>query len=162
AVEVAGLGVGEFFEAIAAGRSVCAGQQADLDVMHLTTSDVTYGFLSARTQERADYRDPFIDLFDVVTGRETADRAPTRLRAEFVRSLIDGGARSSARIATELADDDTADDRVMSTIRKLHDGLVGRALDELVDAFNDLDMYRLIGAVRDLCGAAAIAAPFVL
>jgi glycosyltransferase involved in cell wall biosynthesis len=160
-VEARALGAGEFLEAVAAGQASCTGEQADLARMQLTASNVTYRYLSGRTEERPDYRDPFIDLLDVVTGRETGARPPTGMRDEFVRSLIAGAARSSVPVSAELDDDDTSDERVMATIRGINDGVVGRALDELVDAVNDLDMYRLLGAVRDLAGAAATATPFL-
>src|SRR5262249_31013093 len=118
-------------------------------------------YLAGRRDERADYRDPIVDLFDVVTRRETGAGAPTGMRDEFVRSLLTGAARNAASLDRSLADDDTPDDRVMATIRSVHDGLVGHALDELVDGFNDLDMYRLIGGLRDLAGAVATATPFL-
>ena len=162
-----GLGAPELLAAIARGEAQCHGHQADLNVMHLTAERVTYGFLSARKDERPSYRDPFLDLVDVVAGRETAAHPPTGMRDELVRSLLAGAARTATRLGAHVdphatdAHGDEADARVMAAIRSTHDGLIGRAFDELVDGIGDLDMYRAIGGVRDLLGGLASATPFL-
>jgi glycosyltransferase involved in cell wall biosynthesis len=163
----AGLDAAELLAAVARGEARCHGHQADLNVMHLTAERVTYGFLAARKDERPSYRDPFLDLVDVVAGRETAAHPPTGMRDELVRSLLAGAARTATPLGPEVdphatdAFGDDADARVMAAIRGTHDGLIGRAFDELVDGIGDLDLYRAIGGVRDLLGALASATPFL-
>lgn len=167
AVAQPGLAPTELLEALQRGEATCHGRQADINVMHLTASRITYGFLQARTQERPDYLDPFVDLIDVVAGRETGARAPTGMRDDFVRSLLAGAARTATSLGgaadPHLLDNpgDAADARVMDAIRGVHDGLIGHAFDELVDGLGDLDMYRLLGGLRDLAGAVATATPFL-
>ncbi len=156
-----------FLDAVLGGDARCHGRQADLNVMHLTAERVTYEFLSARKEERPSYRDPFIDLVDVVAGRETAATPPTGMRDEFVRSLLAGAARTATSLGAAVDPHllvergDEADVRVMAAIRRVHDGLVGHAFDELVDGVSDLDMYRVLGGLRDLAGAIATATPFL-
>ncbi len=156
-----------FLEAVMLGHGACHGHQADINVMHLTAARVTYGFLSARKIERPGYSDPFVDLVDVVAGRETAAQPPTGMRDEFVRSLLAGAARTAtslgASVDPQLLDEpgDEANARVMGAVRAVHDGLVGHAVDELVEGIRDLDMYRVFGGLRDLAGSVASAAPFL-
>ncbi|MCX5746646.1 MAG: glycosyltransferase [Proteobacteria bacterium] len=167
AVDRGRLSPSDFLAAIEVGEARCCGRQADLNVIHLTASRVAYGFLSARTAERADYRDPFVDLIDVIGGRERGAEPPTGMRGEFVRSLLAGAARAHSNLGPAVDPlatdgvDDASDARAMDAIRRVHDGLVGHALDELVDGLGDLDMYRLMGGVRDLAGSAASVAPFL-
>ncbi len=166
-VPAAELGPAEFLAAVVHGQASCHGRQADLNVMHLTAERVTYGFLTARRDERPSYQDPFVDLIDVVAGRETGTRAPTGMRDDFVRSLLAGAARTATPLGASVdphrIEDacDEADARVIAAIRGVHDGLVGRAFDELIDGVGDLDMYRVLGGLRDLAGAVATAAPFL-
>ena len=168
AVPRARLGARAFLDAVIGGEALCHGHQANLDVMCLTVGRITYGFLDARKLERPDYRDPFLDLVDVVSGRETGAAPPTGMRDELVRSLLLGAARTATPLGASLdfapGDDhgDEADARVMTGIRRVHDGLTGRAFDELVDGIGDLDMYRVLGSLRDLAAAAATAIPFLL
>jgi glycosyltransferase involved in cell wall biosynthesis len=167
--EVAGAGadVHEFLAGVAAGEARCHGHQADLDVISLTASRITYVFLDARKLERPDYRDPFVDLIDVVAGRETGTGAPAGMREELVRSLIAGAARTATPLGHHLdpalLEDrgDAADARVMTGIRCVHDGLIGRAVDELVGGLGDLDLYRVFGGLRDLAAAVSTALPFL-
>jgi glycosyltransferase involved in cell wall biosynthesis len=82
--------------------------------------------------------------------------------------LLAGATRAATQLGRELdpavVDDagDAADARVMAGVRRVHDGLVGRALDELFDGLGDLDLYRVLGSVRDLAAAVATALPFLL
>lgn len=166
-VDGTGADARAFLARVAAGHARCRGHQADLDVMNLTATRITYAFLDARKRERPDYRDPFLDLIDVVAGRETGADAPAGMRAEIVRSLLAGAARVAAPLGPDLdpavVDDagDAADARVMTGVRRVHDGLIGRAIDELVDGLGDLDLYRVLGGVRDLAAAVSTALPFL-
>jgi glycosyltransferase involved in cell wall biosynthesis len=162
-VDHADLAPRAFIEAVAAGEARCHGHQADLDVMCLTAGRVTYSFLEARKQENPSYRDPFVDLIDVVAGRRTNSEPAD----DLVRSFLSAAQRTSTPLGRDLDPGalenygDIANDRVMTGIRRVHDGLIERGFSELVDGINDLDMYRVIGAIRDLAGAITTAAPYL-
>lgn len=166
-VEGAGADVRAFLAGVAAGQAQCRGHQADLDVMNLTASRITYAFLEARKRERPDYHDPFLDLIDVIAGRETGSDPPAGIRDDVVRSLLAGAARTATPLGRHLdptAIDDAGDDadaRVMTGVRRVHDGMLGRAIDELVDGLGDLDLYRVLGGVRDAAAAVSTALPFL-
>ena len=162
-VDRAGLDSGELLAAIASGQATCHGHQADLDVMCLTATRVTYSFLDARKHERPDYRDPFVDLIDVVSGRRTKAEPAD----DLVRSFLSAAARAKVSVGSDLdasvleSCSDDANAKIMTGIRRVHDGLIERGFTEVVEGINDLDMYRVIGALRDLAGAVATATPFL-
>lgn len=148
-----------FLDAVIAGQSKTHGQSADLDVMNLTTSRVAYGFLTDRKLESPSYRDPFVDLVDVVAGREPGTDHPTGIRDELVKSMLLGAARTAVPLGPHLDLDSQAD--VMTELRRVHDGLIGHAFEQLGEGIRDLDMYRVLGAIRDMTGAMATAVPFL-
>lgn len=158
-----GLGAAEFLEIAVAGGAALRGQQADLDAMCLNASRVTYGFLSARTQERPAYRDPFVDLIDVVAGRP-AGSGGGGMPDQVVLSLLAGAARKMTTLGPSLDLDclERSDAKIASTIRAVHDGLLAHACDEIIDGVGDLDIYRALGGLRDLAAAGATAVPFLL
>jgi glycosyltransferase involved in cell wall biosynthesis len=160
-------GAGELFEAVMGGESRACGQQADLNTMHMTVANTTYHFMGIRRTERPDYRDPFVDLVDVLSGREKGDQSPTSSRDEFVRSLLAGAARSVQPLGPELcpehdaAPSDEINTKMMEGVARIHDGLVERAVEELIEGIGDLDMYRMLGALRDVAGSAMTVLPFL-
>lgn len=158
-VDAGRLDPDSFFDAVMAGNARTHGHSANLDVMSLTASRVTYGFLSDRRRESPTYRDPFIDLVDVVAGREPGTAQPTGIRDELVRSMLAGAARTATPLGAQLDLDSRAD--VMTGLRRVHDGLIGNAFEELGAGISDLDMYRVLGALRDLAGAVSTSIPFL-
>ena len=153
------VGVEAFFEQVQRGRAETCGEGAELDVMAMTASRVTYGFLQSRKLEDPTYRDPFIDLVDVLSGAERGTAQPTGLRDELVRSMVTGAARAAIEPGAHLGLDSRAD--VMTDFRRVHDALVGEAYDALGEGIRNLDMYKLLGALRDGAGAIATALPYV-
>jgi glycosyltransferase involved in cell wall biosynthesis len=149
-VEIDGaIGAHELLDRVLAGDARTIGRGADLEVMQAAVGRVTYSFLDARKLERRDYCDPFLDLVDTVAGKQPA--AGSGMRGELLESILRGAARAAI---TPVGDLD------VSGIARVHDGLLGRALDELYAAVVDVDMYRAFGALRDLAAAAATAIPF--
>ena len=148
-----------FFEAVATGKASAHGQTTDLDAINRTVSRVTYGYLSERRIENPSYRDPFVDLVDVVAGREQGTDAPTGIRDELVQSMLKGAARTRTKLGPQLDLDGT--EEAIEAMRRVHDGLIGNAFEELAEGVNDLDMYRVLGAIRDATGAIATAIPFL-
>jgi glycosyltransferase involved in cell wall biosynthesis len=59
-----------FLERCMAGEGRSVGQQADLNAMALCVQHTTYNHLKQRQSERSDYRDPFVEMVDVIAGRE--------------------------------------------------------------------------------------------
>jgi len=152
----------DYLDHVASGRAQCHGESASLDVMSMTVGRVTYGFLNARKVETPAYRDPFLDLVDVIGGRERGSDQPTGLRDELVRSFLIGAARANAPIGPHLdLDGDASASEFADAIRRVHNGLIGHAFDELVDGIGDLDMYRVLGALRDGAAAAVTMVPFL-
>jgi glycosyltransferase involved in cell wall biosynthesis len=160
-------GADELFEAVMAGQSRACGVQADLNTMHLTVANTTYHFMGQRRIETPSYRDPFADLVDVLLGKEKGDRPATGSRDEFVRSMLAGAARQVQPIGPEMCPEvdaapcDAMNKRMMDGVARIHDGLVERAVEELIDGVGDLDMYRMLGALRDLAGSAMTVLPFL-
>ncbi|MGE5186733.1 MAG: glycosyltransferase [Acidobacteriota bacterium] len=166
-VEVAGrVGPRELLDAVVAGEASCIGQSADLAVMQLAASRVAYEFLDARRAEQPAYRDPFHDLVDTVAGKPA--RGGDGLAGQLVDSFLRGAARTATPLGCDLdpADcaraDDATNARIVGSIARVHDGVLGNAVDELLAAAGDLDLYRALGALRDLGGAVATALPFLL
>jgi glycosyltransferase involved in cell wall biosynthesis len=166
--EVDGAGsIDGLFEAVMAGDSRACGVQADLNTMHLTVANTTYHFMGQRKLETPTYRDPFADLVDVLLGKERGDRPATGSRDEFVRSMLAGAARQVQPLgpemcpAVEAAPCDAMNKRMMDGVARIHDGLVERAVEELIDGVGDLDMYRMLGGLRDLAGSAMTVLPFL-
>jgi glycosyltransferase involved in cell wall biosynthesis len=152
----------EYLDHVASGRAERHGESASLDVMSMTVGRVTYGFLNARKIETPAYRDPFLDLVDVIGGRERGTDQPTGIRDELVRSFLIGAARSKVPIGTNLGlDGDATASELADAIRRSHDGLIGYAFEELVAGIGDLDMYRVLGAMRDGAAAAVTMVPFL-
>lgn len=153
------VGAAGFFDEIQRGRAETHGEGAELDVMAMTASRVTYGFLQSRKLEDPSYRDPFLDLVDVLSGAERGTAPPTGLRDELVRSMVTGAARAAVRPGSHLDLDSPAD--VMTEFRRVHDALIGEACDALGEGVRNLDMYKLLGALRDGAAAVATALPFL-
>ncbi|MEP6865889.1 MAG: glycosyltransferase [Deltaproteobacteria bacterium] len=161
-VDGAVFGAGDYLDLVANGRAQCHGESASLDVMSMTAGRVTYGFLNARKTEKPAYRDPFLDLVDVLGGRERGTDQPTGIRDELVRSFLVGAARANETLGPHLdLDGDASATEFADVFRRVHDGLIGHAFDELVDGLGDLDMYRVLGAIRDGAAAAATMVPFL-
>ena len=156
------VGPREYLDHVASGRAERHGESASLDVMSMTVGRVSYGFLNARKIETPAYRDPFLDLVDVIGGREHGTDKPTGIRDELVRSFLIGAARNNVAIGTNLElDGDATASELSNALRSTHDGLIGYAFEELVAGIGDLDMYRVLGALRDGAAAAATMVPFL-
>jgi glycosyltransferase involved in cell wall biosynthesis len=152
----------DYLDHVTSGRARCHGESASLDVMSMTVGRVTYGFLNARKLETPGYRDPFLDLVDVIGGRERGTTQPTGIRDELVHSFLIGAARAKTPIGPHLdLDGEATAAELAEALRRTHDGLVGYAFEELVEGIGDLDMYRVLGALRDAAAAIVTMVPFL-
>jgi glycosyltransferase involved in cell wall biosynthesis len=161
-------GPGEFLEAIMAGQSSVHGEQSDINAMALCIQHTTYHFLKLRADEQPDYRDPVVDLIDVVAGRKPAESDPSHVSSGFVRSMVAAAVRKGLPMGQKLdvlypdeEPSDEADARVVAGMARLSDGMLENALDEVIGGFTDVDMYRLLGGLRDLTGAMTITVPYL-
>ena len=64
-----------FLDRCMAGDGRCVGQQADLNAMALCVQHTTYHHLKLRQHQRCDYRDPFVEMVDVIAGRDPRPEA---------------------------------------------------------------------------------------
>ena len=162
-IDEQGLAPGDFVARCTAGEGRVRGHQANLNAMTLCVKHTTYHHFKERANERADYRNPFVDVMDLVGGRDPRGDGSAN---GFVASLLEGARRAALepggpmdilRIPHYPSEEE--DGRVMESIARLSDRVLERALDDLVGAAQDFDLYGLFGALRDLAGGLVIAAP---
>jgi glycosyltransferase involved in cell wall biosynthesis/predicted metal-dependent phosphoesterase TrpH len=166
------------------GRSV--GQQADLNAMALCVQHTTYNHLKQRQADRRDYSDPFIEMVDVIAGRDPRARPANGATnghgnghtnghgnghgagvvGGFLTSLLSGAQRAALPVGRDLdildidqPPSDERDARIIDSMARLSDTVIEAALQELLAAAQDFDIYRLFGAVRDIAGGLVTAAP---
>jgi glycosyltransferase involved in cell wall biosynthesis len=175
--EVAGpaLGPTEFIARCMDGDATLVGRQAQLDAMAMSVKHTTYHHLKQRQDGSAGYRNPFVDMIDLIAGREPGAKeanVETKVGAGdggtargFVASLFAGAERAALdvgkrydilEVPTHPAEDDA---RVVGGVARLADRVLESALEELLAGAQDFDLYRIFGAVRDLAGGLVTAAP---
>lgn len=164
----------DFLDACLAGQARVIGEQGHLDAMALSVHHTLYHHLKERRVDRPDYRDPFVEMMDVIAGRGLGDgdgegrngNGPAHPAAGFLASLVSGAQRASLAVGKELdilevpvsqADEDDA--RLIGSIARLGDTVVENALEELLAGAQDFDLYRIFAAFRDLTGGLVTTAP---
>lgn len=169
-----------FLERCMAGEGRCVGQQADLNAMALCVQHTTYSHLKERQNQRPDYRDPFVEMVDVIAGRERRAPATSNGRnghdagsgpghggaSSFVASLLAGAQRVALPVGPELdileigePPSEERDARIINSIARLSDTVIETALQDLIAGAQDFDIYRIFGALRDIAGGLVGAAP---
>jgi glycosyltransferase involved in cell wall biosynthesis len=165
----------DFLERVLAGEARVGGKQADLNSMALTISHTAFTFLSSRRSEQPDYVDPFVDLVEVLNGTTNRSSkgvktpAPGKgARADFVRALLDAAKTAGVELGHDkdvlYVDGPPSLERdaaVANGIARLNDRLFEKALEDAWAAVSDFDLYKLLGAGRDLTGALLIVGPFL-
>ena len=169
AVDGAGLSTSAFLDRCLAGEGRLVGKQADLNAMALCVQHTTYNHLKQRQVDRQDYRDPFVEMIDVIAGREprtTQNGPPAHVADGFLDSLLAGAQRVSLPVGPELdilqTDElptEESDARIISSIARLSDSVLEAALHDLLAGAQDFDLYRIFGASLDLAGGLVAAAP---
>ncbi len=176
--EVAGpaLAPTEFIARCMDGDATLVGRQAQLDAMAMSVKHTTYHHLKQRQDGSAGYRNPFVDMIDLIAGREPGAKeanVETKVGAGdggtargFVASLGLGAARADLppgkpydilEVPEHPGEEDDA--RVIGAVGRLADKVIEGALGELLAGAQDFDLYRIFGAVRDLAGGLVTAAP---
>src|SRR5262249_13197062 len=152
-----GLGPAELVRRCMAGEARVRGQQAHLNAMAMCVKHTTYHHFKAREAEQADFRNPFVDIMDVVAGRDP--NAGCGGSAAFVASLLEGADRVAlepgvpldiVRVPAQPSDEEDA--RIVDGVARLSDKVIERAIEALVDGAQEFDLYRVFGALRDLAG----------
>ncbi|HVU49383.1 MAG TPA: glycosyltransferase [Polyangia bacterium] len=172
-----------FVQQIMAGEGRLVGHQAHIDAMAISVKHTTYHHLKQRQDENG-YRNPFVDMIDVIAGRDpekpsSANGKSAAVHAEaapcatdggtaqgFVASLCAGAARAAVppgkgfdllEVPSFPTEEDDA--RIIGAVGRLADKVIERALGDLLAGAQDFDLYRIFGAVRDLAGGLVTAAP---
>jgi len=157
-----------FLDRCTSGGARLTGEQAHLNAMAVCIQHTTYHHLKQRCTERDDFRNPFVDMMDLIAGREsqTATERPGEPLQGFVASLftglrnaeIDAGKRLDIlEIPDRPTDEDDA--LIIQGIAQLSNKVIERSVSDLLDAVNDFDIYRMFGSFRDLAGALVTATP---
>jgi glycosyltransferase involved in cell wall biosynthesis len=159
---------GSFLDQCTSGGARLNGEQAHLNAMAVCIKHTTYHHLKQRCADREDFRNPFVDMMDLLAGR--GDRTDAERQGDscqgFVASLFAGlrdaeiGAGKRLDIV-EIPDRATEDDdaEIIEAIAQVSNKVIERSLTGLLDAVNDFDLYRIFGACRDLAGALVTATP---
>ena len=139
--------------------------------MALCVQHTTYHHLKQRQIDRQDYRDPFVEMIDVIAGRaqqpakngdgrvarrrglpgQPARRAPSARRCRSGASST--SCRPIRRRPTRATRASSAASRASAT------RCSRRRLQDLLAGAQDFDLYRIFGACRDLAGGLVTAAP---
>jgi glycosyltransferase involved in cell wall biosynthesis len=176
-VEGSALAPRAFIARCMEGDGRIVGQQAHIDAMAITVQHTTYHHLKQRQDENAGYRNPFVDMIDVISGREPGP-APAKngngvqgggargTATAFVTSLCAGAARAAVPpgkpydildVPTQPTEEDDA--RLIGGIGRVTDKVIERALGDVLDGAQDFDLYGIFKALGDLAGGLVTAAP---
>jgi len=157
-----------FLEGCMAGEGRLVGEQAHLNTMAVCIKHTTYHHLKERGREREGLRNPFVEMMDLIAGRDPDGRpgsSPPPFEG-FVASMF--ASLQSTDLVTgpdldilSLPESPTNldDARIIGCVARLSNGVMQRSLDALVEGLNEFDLYQLFGACRDLAGALVAAAP---
>src|SRR6185369_2726897 len=99
-VDGGGLTPASFVAACMAGEGRPVGKQAHLDAMALCVKHTTYHHLKSRQAERADFRNPFVEMMDFIAGRDPGGAGPAPAAGApgaggFLAALLEGAGRAS-------------------------------------------------------------------
>jgi glycosyltransferase involved in cell wall biosynthesis len=164
-VDEAGLAPVAFLERCLGGEGRLVGQQGHLDAMTMCVKHTTYHHLKQRQTERADFRNPFVEMMDLMAGRDPGPECGGGGRG-FVDSLLHGLERASVEVGKpfdilEVPERPSEEDdaRVIAGISRVVDKVIERALGDVLSGAQDFDLYRIFAALRDVAGGLVTAAP---
>ncbi len=173
-VAAARLAPPEFIARVMAGDGQPRGRQAHLDTMAMSVKHTTYHHLKERGAADVCYRNPFVDVMDVIAGREprvagageTEGNGGGGMSGAFVSSLRAGAERAELTMgpAYDILDiperwSEEDDARVIDGVARLADQVLESAVEDLLAGAQEFDLYRVFGAFRDLAGALVPGAP---
>ena len=154
-----------------AGEGRLVGHQAHIDAMAMSVKHTTYHHLKQRQDENVGYRNPFVDMIDLIAGRDPEAQAGAATdggtASGFVASLLRGRRarrRPARQAATTSSRSPRTSPRRTTRASSAPSGAsptrcIEGALGDLLAGAQDFDLYRIFGAVRDLAGGLVTAAP---
>lgn len=163
-VEGVGHSPAEFLALCARGAGRLVGRQGHLNAMAMCVKHTTYHHLKQRQTERADFSHPFLEMMDLIAGREPG--RPCSEARGFVDSLLHGVGRAAVEVGAPMdilrvpqrpSEEDDA--RVIDGIARISGKVIERALVEVLGGAEDVDLYRIFAGLRDLAGGLVTAAP---
>lgn len=162
------LSTSAFLDRCMAGAARPVGQQGHLHTMAACIKHTAYHHFSGRADGPSARSNPFLDVMDVLAGRDPRGAATSGDRPVegFVESLL--ASLRSADMApgcrldilhTSSSPTEEDDARIVEAVAELSNKILERSLGDLVDALNDFDLYGIFSGCRDLAGALVAAAP---
>jgi glycosyltransferase involved in cell wall biosynthesis len=156
-----------FLSRCTAGEARLSGQQAHLNAMAVCIKHTTYHHLKRRSAAREDFRNPFVEMMDVIAGREPqATRPPGGTFDGFVASLFAGLESTEIDAGKEfdilevpLHPTEEDDARIVGCTAQLSNKVIEKAIGALIDGLTEFDLYGIFGAFRDFAGSLVTAAP---
>jgi glycosyltransferase involved in cell wall biosynthesis len=156
-----------FLEGCMAGHARTVGQQAHLATMATCVNQTTYRHIKQEQAAGAHIGNPFVDLMDLLAGREPT--VPTCARAAgFMETLLAGHQDARVRTGTGVdileipaaaTDDDDA--RIVEAAATVTDKVLERALHQIVAAVPTFDFHGLMSGVHDLFAGLLTAVPML-
>jgi glycosyltransferase involved in cell wall biosynthesis len=163
-VEGTGRAPAQFLEQCMAGEARLVGRQGHLNTMAMCVKHTTYHHLKQRQTERADFSNPFLEMMDLIAGRQPG--RPCSDAGGFIDSLLAGVGRAAVevgkpmdilRIPPHPTEEDDA--RVIEGIARVSGKVIEHALADMLTGAQDFDLYRIFGGLRDVTGGLVTAAP---
>jgi glycosyltransferase involved in cell wall biosynthesis len=155
----------DFLERCMAGEARLVGRQGHLNTMAMCVKHTTYHHLKERQTERADFSNPFLEMMDLIAGREPG-RPSSQASGGFVDSLLAGVGRAAVEVGAPMDilrvpenPSEEEDARVIHSIARVTDKVIERALGEVLAGAQDFDLYRIFAGLRDVVGGLVTAAP---
>ena len=164
-VEGADLDPDAFLRACMAGSGRTVGRQAHLATMATCVNQTTYRHIRQQQACGEFVGNPFLELMDVLAGREPTAPADGRA-AGFVATLLAGHRDAALDVGKQLdileipaAATDEDDLRIVDGAARVTDKVIERALDRLIDAAQTFDFHGVMSGVHDLFGGLMTAVP---
>jgi glycosyltransferase involved in cell wall biosynthesis len=156
---------GDFIAGCMSGAGRAVGTQAHLHTMAMTVQNTAYHFLKPREVGTNTFRNPFVEMVDLLGGRGAAEPGAGGL-GDFLSSMKLSLPRTSVALGQgsdllqiPIDGADQADARVIDGISQLSNKVIERALGEIIDAAQDFDLYRIFAGLRDIASGLVTAAP---
>ncbi|HMF43139.1 MAG TPA: glycosyltransferase [Polyangia bacterium] len=156
-----------FLRACMAGSGRPVGQQAHLATMATCVKQTTYRHISQQQSLGEHCGNPFLELMDVLAGREPPAPADGRA-AGFLSTLMAGHRDAAVDVGTPVdilqipdAATDEDDIRIVEAAAGVTDKVLEQGLDRLIDAAQTFNFHGLMSGAHDLFGGLMTAVPML-
>ncbi len=154
-----------FLRACMAGCGRTVGRQAHLATMATCVNQTTYRHIKQQQACGEFVGNPFLELMDVLAGRQSAAPADGRAAA-FAATLLASHREAAVDVGKEMdileipaAATDEDDVRIFDAAASVADKVIERALERLIDAAQTFNFHGLMAGVHDLFGGLMTAVP---